>query len=145
MDRNNPTRLQAMNSRLGSQRQSPSSRDPFSVKQLGQLEVNVPRSVSKPLTPAPLRPLQTNLENRNDGSRRPVQANKNLQPIDKVVKNLAKGKQLDPVQQKQLKPPAKDEYKLVEDKDVPVILKDYRNKKRYRKHELLGQVSLFFF
>jgi hypothetical protein len=131
------TRVQSLNSRPSSQGQKPQSQPTH--KQLDKLEVIIPQSLSQQFSPikidSRLRPLQT-------GTRKTK-----LLPLSEVKQNHPK----DPVQINHHKDPVqihdpavvskKPEYKLVEDKDVPLIIKDHKHKTRYKKLECLGNVN----
>lgn len=130
--------VQSLNSRQSSQEQKLPSQALH--RQLDKLEVVIPQSLSQQFSSSKkesrLRPLQT-------GTRKTK-----LLPLAEVKQNHPK----DPVQFEHPKDPVKihspivvskkPEYKLVEDKDVPLIIKDFKHKKRYKKLECLGNVNL---
>lgn len=119
-------------------------------------KVNIPTSLANEMgltrgsvavTEAGLRPLQTN-------NRKPMTSSQKekLKPLQQVIESNP----IDPVNQFPLAPLATTEpnqhdkkkpnkrtapYKLVEDKDVPPIIKDFKRKVQYKKMECLGFVS----
>lgn len=147
-------RIQGLRSRLSSQqqpKQQQSSQE--QVDRMSDIKVIIPPSLcnndmglTRNIAEAGLRPLQTN-------TRKPLSNSQNkekLKPLQQVIKNNP----IDPVNQRQAdhldgrkqKAPAKGTtYKLVEDKDVPLIIKDHKRKLQYRKLECLGFVSEFSF
>lgn len=152
MERTIRTRLPTL--QTPSQRVASASKDPFRNKDLGRLEVNIPRSLANQMSATPLRPLQTNRDARNANQPRnrypKTPLHKNLQPIDKMFGDMVQDKRVDPAAAAQAaeaaayrqKRPHKHDYRLVDDKDVPDHMKDYKNKKKYKKFGLLGHVSI---
>lgn len=111
--------------RMGTQRQAVKSNEP--KVGLEKLEIKLPKSLQKqPLAPKIdplLRPLQTNTRQR------PLQ--EQMEPhgipqIDPLLKKPQRG--------------TRKEYKLVEDKDIPPVLKDVRHNIAYKKLNCLGSV-----
>lgn len=156
-------RIQSLNPRkpvtqqqLSKQQSRPTSSQE-QVDRMTRYRVNIPTSLANEMgltrrsvaaTEASLRPLQTN-------NRKPMTSSQKekLKPIQQVIKNNP----VDPVNQLLQTPLATAEpnqqdkrkpnkrptpYKLVEDKDVPAIIKDFKRKVQYRKKECLGYVSL---
>ncbi|KAI8641306.1 hypothetical protein BD408DRAFT_418302 [Parasitella parasitica] len=158
------TRIQSLNPRLGSQQQQQQRHRPCSQEQtdrMNDINVVIPPSLSiemglargsmAAVAEASLRPLQTN------NSRKPLTSSqkKRLKPLQQVIKNNP----VDPVNQRQQPTAAvkadpnqavnhqdgrkqkhqkSASYKLVEDRDVPPIIKDHKRRVQYRKMECLG-------
>jgi hypothetical protein len=130
------TRVQSLNTRTGSQEQKPQTQPTH--RQLDKLEVVIPQSLSQQFSSSNsrLKPLQTSARKTKLLPLSEVKQNHPKDPVQKI--NLRK----DPVQ---IRDPVavskKPEYKLVQDKDVPLIIKDFKHKKRYKKLECLGHVK----
>lgn len=105
--------------RMGTQREALMKKEAVSIsKQKLALEVNVPPTLQKPNQDPLLRPLQTNTRQLE------AQGNPLTEPIKK---KSPRG--------------IRKEYKLVQDSDIPLILKDARHNITYKKLNCLGSVS----
>ncbi|CEP11079.1 hypothetical protein [Parasitella parasitica] len=158
------TRIQSLNSRLSSQQQQQRQQRLCSQEQadrMNDIKVTIPPSLSREMglakgsvaavAEAGLRPLQTN------NSRKALTSSQKdrLKPLQQVMKNNP----IDPVNQRQQPVVAvqvdpelaanqqdgrkqrhqkQASYKLVEDRDVPPVIKDYKRRVQYRKLECLG-------
>ncbi|GAN04909.1 protein serine/threonine kinase [Mucor ambiguus] len=153
------SRIQSLNPRSPLPQQHPTKqlyRQRSSQEQVDRMthwKVNIPASLANEMgltkgsvatAEACLRPLQTNNRKPMTGSQK-----EKLKPIQQVIENNP----IDPVNQFPQAPLATTEpnqhdkrkpnkrttsYKLVEDKDVPPIIKDFKRKVQYRKMECLG-------
>ncbi|KAI8067613.1 uncharacterized protein B0P05DRAFT_589557, partial [Gilbertella persicaria] len=82
-----------------------------------KLQVIIPQHLSKQFSP------------KADAGLRPLQTNKKRPQLQDVLNYYTE----EPKEKK------KPEYQLVQEKNVPSIIKDYRRKKQYKKMECLGQ------
>lgn len=115
MNNSHRNRIQSLNSRLDSQQ-----RNSFQVQKIPpeKLEVVIQPKVSQPTNiDSCLRPIQTNIK----------------RPTADIKKEARKLQSTKPT------------YKLVEDKDVPTIIKDYKRRVQYKKLDFLGSVNPFLF
>lgn len=157
------SRIQSLNPRKPPPQQQPSKQPYQTASSQEQVDRMIPWRVDKPsslinemgltrgsvaATEAGLRPLQTN-------SRKPMTSSQKekLKPLQQVIENNP----IDPVNQFPQAPLATAEpnqhdkrklnkratpYRLVEDKDVPPIIKDFKRRVQYKKMGCLGFVSV---
>ncbi|KAI7879550.1 kinase-like domain-containing protein [Mucor mucedo] len=101
--------------RMGTQQQAIMKKEPINIHQKKlALEVSVPPSLQKPNHDPLLRPLQTNTR-QLEAQGKPL-----MEPAKKLARAIRK------------------EYKLVQDKDIPIQLKDARHNIAYKKLNCLG-------
>ncbi|KAI8380765.1 kinase-like domain-containing protein [Blakeslea trispora] len=125
------SRVQSLNSRAESQQRRPDDSPGLSANQLGKLEVIIPKHLSKQISPkadASLKPLQTN--------KKPLRAQR--PQLQEILNYYTDEPLKENIPEKEKKKP-KPSYHLVEEHNVPTIIRDYKRKRQYKKLECLGQ------
>ncbi|OBZ91180.1 Serine/threonine-protein kinase plo1 [Choanephora cucurbitarum] len=125
------SRVQSLNSRAESQQRRSDDGPGLSANQLGKLEVIIPKHLSKQMSPkvdAGLKPLQTN--------KKPLRAQR--PQLQEILNYYTEEPLKENAPEKEKKKP-RPEYHLVEEHNVPTVIRDYKRKRQYKKLECLGQ------